>query len=75
MAQVRETGDEDEVAAVLEVLLPFVQASTAVVASAPRELGMCGPGRRVVFELLPAGPGPVTVERADQPAARRRELT
>lgn len=75
MAQVRVMGDEDEVAAVLEVLLPFVQASTAVVASAPRELSMRGPGRRVVFELLPAAPGPVTVERDDQPAARRRELT
>ncbi|MEU5181107.1 hypothetical protein AB0G49_13755 [Streptomyces longwoodensis] len=74
MAQVRVMGDEDEVAAVLEVLLPFVQTSTAVVASAPQELGMRGPGRRVVFELLPAAPGPVTVERADQPAPRRREL-
>ncbi|AXI91345.1 hypothetical protein SAM9427_36885 (plasmid) [Streptomyces sp. ETH9427] len=68
-------GDENEVAAVLEMLLPFVQASTALVASAPRELSMRGPGRRVVFELLPAAPGPVTVERDDQPAARRRELT
>jgi hypothetical protein len=74
MAQVRVMGDEDEVAAVLEVLLSFVQASTAVVASAPRELGMRGPGRRVVFELLPAPASPVTVERADQPTPSRRQL-
>ncbi|WP_086681076.1 hypothetical protein [Streptomyces pseudogriseolus] len=74
MAQIRVMGDEDEVAAVLEILLPFVQASTALVASAPRELGMRGPGRRVVFELLPAAPSPVTMERADQPAPSRRQL-
>ncbi|MFE5037143.1 hypothetical protein [Streptomyces sp. NPDC056683] len=69
MAQIRVMGDADEVAAVLEVLLPFVQASTAVVASAPRELGMRGEGRRVVFELLPAPDAPVTVEQAG-PAVR-----
>lgn len=70
MAQVRVMGsDADEVAAVLEVLLPLVQASTALVAGSPTELGMRGPGRRVVFELLPAGPGPVTVEQAG-PAVR-----
>ncbi|MEU9925110.1 hypothetical protein AB0H51_28145 [Streptomyces griseoluteus] len=75
MAQIRVMGDEAEVAAVLEALLPFVNASTALVASAPRELGMRGPGRRVVFELLPAPAGPVTVERTDQPAPSRRQLS
>lgn len=68
MAQIRVMADDpDEVAAVLEVLLPLVQASTALVASAPRELSMRGPGRRVVFELLPAPAGPVTLERVDGP--------
>lgn len=70
MAQVRVMGDDaDEVTAVLEVLLPLVQACTALVAGAPAELRKRGPGRRVVFELLPAGPTPVTAEQAG-PAVR-----
>jgi hypothetical protein len=70
MAQVRVMGDDaDEVAAVLEALLPLVRASTALVAGSPTELNMRGPGRRVVFELLPAAPSPVTVEQAG-PAVR-----
>jgi hypothetical protein len=77
MAQVRVMGDDaDEVTAVLEALLPLVRACTGLVAGSPTELRMRGPGRRIVFEVLPAGPGPVTVEQAG-PAARtprRREL-
>ncbi|MGC5236851.1 hypothetical protein [Streptomyces albogriseolus] len=76
MAQVRVMGDDaDEVTAVLEALLPLVRACTALTEGSPTELGKRGPGRRVVFELLPAAPGPVTVERVDQRAARRPELT
>lgn len=73
MAQVRVMGDDaDEVTAVLEMLLPLIQACTGLVAGSPTELGKRGPGRRVVFELLLAAPGPVTVERADgTPTASR----
>jgi hypothetical protein len=72
MAQVRVISDDaDEVAAVLDMLLPLVRACTGLVAGSPTELGKRGPGRRVVFELLPAAPGPVTVERADAPPASR----
>jgi len=68
MAQVRVMGDDaDEVAAVLEMLLPLVRACTGLVAGSPTELTKRGPGRRVVFELLPTAMGPVTVERADAP--------
>jgi hypothetical protein len=79
MAQVRVMGDDaDEVTAVLEMLLPLVRACTGLVAGGPTELGKRGPGRRVVFELLPAAPGPVTMERADgpppAPGRPRREL-
>jgi hypothetical protein len=73
MAQVRVMGDDaDEVAAVLEMLLPLVRACTGLVAGSPTELNKRGPGRRVVFELLPAAPSPVTVERTDRPTARRQ---
>ncbi|MFF1284319.1 hypothetical protein ACFVY4_26705 [Streptomyces sp. NPDC058299] len=70
MAQIRVMGDDaDEVTRVLEALLPLVNACTALVAGQPVELSKRGPGLRVVFELLPAGPGPVTVEQAG-PATR-----
>jgi hypothetical protein len=74
MAQVRVMGDDaDEVTAVLEMLLPLVRACTGLVAGSPTELGKRGEGRRVVFELLPAAPGPVAVERADSaPPGRPR---
>jgi hypothetical protein len=75
MAQVRVMGDDaDEVTAVLEALLPLVRACTALTAGSPTELGKRGPGRRVVFELLPAAPSPITVERADRPTPRREIL-
>ncbi|NUR01389.1 MAG: hypothetical protein HOY79_34140 [Streptomyces sp.] len=66
------SSDPDEVTAVLDVLLPLLNASTALVAGAPNELGMRGPGRRVVFEVLPAPATPVTVEQDGPPVRTPR---
>lgn len=77
MVQIRVMGDDpDRVTAVLEVLLPLVQAHPLLTVGDPAELGMRGPGRRVVFDLTRADEPPVTirVERTDQPPPARRQL-
>ena len=78
MAQVRLMGDDaEEVGAVLEMLL---RACTGLVVGHSTELSKRGPGRRIVFELLPTGPGTVRIERLDDDAPppprprRAREL-
>jgi hypothetical protein len=73
MVQIRVMADDAAaVADILERMLPLLQASPYLVVGDRKELSMGGPGRRVVFELIPADP-PVTVgtERIDQPPARR----
>jgi hypothetical protein len=66
------TVDAGVVAEVLERLLSLPQASPYLVVGDRTELGMRGPGRRVVFELIPTTPPvDVRVERADPPPARR----
>jgi hypothetical protein len=79
MVQIRVMGDDAErVTAVLDVLLPLVRSCTALHVGDVTELRMRGGrGRRVVFDLTAAGPGPVRVERVDcpepgGPPARRR---
>lgn len=75
MVQIRVMGDDaDRVTEVLELLLPLVRSSTALHVGDPAELRMRGPGRRVVFELTPAGPGTVWLERDDGTKRRPREL-
>jgi len=73
MAQVRVMGsDPNEVTAVLDVLLPLLNASTALVVGSPTELKMRGPGLRVALDVLPAPAAPVTVEQ-DGPPVRTRQ--
>lgn len=75
MAQVRLMSDDPgEVPALLETLLPLLRGHAGLVVSGTRELGKRGPGDRVVFELLLAEPGPVTVEQDGPPARARRGL-
>ncbi|MFF4653575.1 hypothetical protein [Streptomyces sp. NPDC001380] len=80
MAQIRVMGsDLDDVRAVLDRLLSLVRADPGLTAGPPTELGMRGPGRRMVFELLPAATADaahtVRVERTDTPRrAPQRQL-
>lgn len=77
MAQIRVMGsDPEDVSAVLDRLLLLVRADSGLIAGPPTELGMRGPGRRVVLEVLPApADRTVRVERTDtaEPAAPRRQ--
>ncbi|MFE9437036.1 hypothetical protein [Streptomyces sp. NPDC006640] len=72
------SDDDGEASALLEVLMPLLQAHPAFVASGVRTLSKRGTGERLAFELLLASQGAprVTVERTDRPAATpgRRQL-
>ncbi|MFG2176947.1 hypothetical protein ACGFMO_37235 [Streptomyces niveus] len=82
MVQLRLMTDDNERGEdVLAVLLPLLNACTALRASEPTRLSHRGGGLRVVLDVQLAGAPTVTVERSDvppgsprggPPAARRR---
>ncbi|MFJ8982685.1 hypothetical protein [Streptomyces sp. NPDC102282] len=67
------TDDRDRGEDVLAVLLPLLNACTALQASEPTKLSHRGGGLRVVLDVQLAGTSTVTVEREDvpQPSATR----
>ncbi|MFM9449130.1 hypothetical protein [Streptomyces acidiscabies] len=68
MVQLRVmTDDKDLGEDVLAVLLPLLDACTALQASEPTRLSHRGGGLRVVLDVQLAGAPTVTVERADAP--------
>lgn len=68
MAQLRlMTDDKQRGEDVLAVLLPLLNACTALQASEPTKLSHRGGGLRVVLDVQLAGAPTVTVERDDVP--------
>lgn len=68
MVQLRVmTDDKQRGEEVLAVLLPLLNACTALQASEPTKLSHRGGGLRVVLDVQLAGAPAVTVERADEP--------
>ncbi|MCF3177267.1 MULTISPECIES: hypothetical protein [Streptomyces] len=79
MVQIRVmTDDRERGERVVEILLPLLQACTALQAGEPTRLTHRGGGLRLVLDVQPdEGPTSVRVDRADVPArpertARRR---
>ncbi|WP_018569640.1 hypothetical protein [Streptomyces sp. PsTaAH-124] len=67
MVQLRVmTDDKQRGEEVLAVLLPLLNACTALQASEPTKLSHRGGGLRVVLDVQLAGAPTVTVERADE---------
>ncbi|ATL88747.1 hypothetical protein [Streptomyces malaysiensis] len=66
MTDDRERGED-----VLAVLLPLLQACTALQASEPTRLSHRGGGLRVVLDVQLAGAPAVRIEREDGPTASR----
>ncbi|MEU4924627.1 hypothetical protein AB0G29_35400 [Streptomyces parvus] len=72
MVQLRLMSDDKELGEdVLAVLLPLLDACTALRAGEPTRLRHRDGGLRVVLDVQLAGPSPVTVERADEPTGTR----
>ncbi|WP_086708916.1 hypothetical protein [Streptomyces antimycoticus] len=72
MVQLRVmTDDRGRGEDVLAVLLPLLQACTALQASEPTRLSHRGGGLRVVLDVQLAGAPAVRIEREDGPAAGR----
>lgn len=72
MVQVRVMTDDKQIGEdVLAVLLPLLNACTALQASEPTKLSHRGGGLRVVLDVQLAGAPTVTVERDDVPRSGR----
>ncbi|MFE2749636.1 hypothetical protein ACFXKX_35850 [Streptomyces scopuliridis] len=65
------TDEKDRGEDVLAVLLPLLNACTALQASEPTRLSHRGGGLRVVLDVQLAGAPTVTVERDDGPTGTR----
>ncbi|WP_341485509.1 hypothetical protein WJ438_40640 (plasmid) [Streptomyces sp. GD-15H] len=82
MVQIRVmTDDRERGERVVEILLPLLQACTALQAGEPTRLSHRGGGLRLVLDVQPTeGPAGVRLEREDTPArpprapGRRRAL-
>ncbi|GGX36461.1 hypothetical protein GCM10010353_59420 [Streptomyces chryseus] len=73
MVQLRlMTDDRSRGEDVLAVLLPLLNACTALQASELTRLTHRGGGLRVVLDVQPAGPPTVRVDREDGPSGRTR---
>lgn len=80
MVQMRLMGDdEDRVREVAAVVIEVLRSSGHVLVGDPADLGMRGPGARIVVEVFLPGmsggearPVRVRAERADQDRPRRR---
>ncbi|MFE5730209.1 hypothetical protein ACFQ7A_04755 [Streptomyces sp. NPDC056528] len=71
MVQIRVMSDDKALGEkVLAVLLPLLEACTALEAGEPTRLRHREGGLRVVLDVKLARPGRVTVERDDSPPAR-----